>query len=144
MLTAELQLDSLQQELTDALVPLEPKVVEARQTIQRYVLTLSEQARQAAEKAREAKERTDTRANSQPETAEQLADKQQEAERATRATLESLVDLANTAEVRDAEQRELALKNIASQTDKLIDVLGRYLDKPALGGGDETSGEDKT
>lgn len=107
-LTAEAPLDRLQQHLAAALEKLEPRVDEARDTIRRYVPLLSEQARQAAEKTRQAQQRTESRADSEAATAEQLDRQQQEAEAATRETLESLVDLANTAQLSDAPQRELA------------------------------------
>ena len=108
MLSAESSLDSLQQDLADQLSTLEPRVLEARATIARYVLSLSEQAREAAEEARQAQSRTETRTDSEALTASQLAEEQREAEEATQQTLESLVDLANTASLTDPEQRELA------------------------------------
>lgn len=108
MLTAETQLDVLQQYLSEALDALVPFVDEARATIQKYVLTLPEQAREAAQKAREAQARTESRPDSQQETAERLDQQQQEAEQATRETMEALVDLANTSDITNADQRELA------------------------------------
>ncbi len=108
MLTAETPLDALQTHLAGALANLEPRVIEARETIAKYVLTLPEQAREAAEKAKQAQERTEARADSEQATAEKLAEQQQDAEDAAKDTLESLVDLANTSEMMDAEQRELA------------------------------------
>ncbi len=108
VLSAESSLERLQQGLSDVLEALEPRVTEARATIERYVLTLSEQARQAAEEAKQAEQRTESRPDSQASTTDQLAKEQQRAEQATRQTLESLVDLANTASLTDSEQRELA------------------------------------
>ncbi len=108
MLSAESQLDSLQRDLADALEPFAPLVDKARATIQKYVLTLPEQAREAAKQAREAQQRTESRPDSGQETAEQLDQQQQQAEDATRDTMEALADLANTAEITDAEARELA------------------------------------
>ena len=57
MLTGESSLESLQAHLSSALQVLDPQVIEARETIQRYVLSLSEQARAAAEQAEEAQQR---------------------------------------------------------------------------------------
>ncbi|MFK8115188.1 MAG: hypothetical protein AB8B91_23500 [Rubripirellula sp.] len=108
MLTAEAPIDSLQRDLSQGLDAIVPKVTEARQTIQQYVLSLAEQAREAAEKADEAKERTDTRPDQKQETAEQLQTEQEEAEQAAEETMEALVDIANTADITDAEAREVA------------------------------------
>ncbi len=108
LLTADTPLTSLENKLSVALAALEPRVVEARQTIQSYVLTLPEQARQAAEKAEQAEERTENRNDSQQQTAEDLAEQQQDAEQAAMETVESLVDLANTSDITDQQERELA------------------------------------
>ncbi len=108
MRTADIPLGVLENSLSESLAALQPRVEEARETIRKYVLTLPEQAREAAQKAREAQERTESRPDSQQQTAEQLDEQQQAAEQATRDTLESLVDLANTADFTDTQQRELA------------------------------------
>ncbi|MCG8651377.1 MAG: hypothetical protein MI861_16170, partial [Pirellulales bacterium] len=108
LLTADAPLTSLQHSLSAALEKLEPRVTDAREVIQRYVLSLPEQARQAAEKAKEARQRTDSREDSDAETAVELARQQQDAELAAMETVESLVDLANTADLSDQPQRELA------------------------------------
>ncbi len=109
MLTAETPLQSMQWELQSAVQDLEPHVDEARRVLQQYVLSLSDQARQAAREAEEAKERTESREDSKEPTAGELAREQKDVEKATRQTLESLVDLANTASLIDQEERELAL-----------------------------------
>lgn len=108
MVSAEASLDSLQRGLSDALDHLDPRVMEARATIERYVLSLSELARAAAEQTRAAQQRAESRPDSQASTADELSRKQQPADQATRQTLESLVDFANTASLIDAAQRELA------------------------------------
>lgn len=124
MLTAQTQLDSLQRYLKSSLDPLADYVDQARATIAKYVLTLPEQAREAAEKTRQAQQRTESRPDSQQETAEKLDAQQKEAEQATRETLESLVDLANTAEIADQKQRELA-RDADAASAQIQDALQR-------------------
>ncbi len=143
MLTAEFQLDSLQRNLASALEPLEPFVDKARATIQKYVLTLPEQAREAAKKAREAQQRTESRPDSQQETAEQLDQQQQEAEEATRDTMEALVDLANTADIADAEQRELAhdADAAAAQIQEAVERAQESMDAANDAGNEEARSE---
>ncbi len=108
MLAADAALDDVRKELGEALEQLDPRVIEARKTIERYVLSLSEQATQAAEETREAEQRTESRPDSQASTARQLDEQQEQAEQAVRETLELLVDLANTSSLIDPEERELA------------------------------------
>ncbi|QDT10486.1 hypothetical protein [Planctomycetes bacterium K23_9] len=106
--SAEVSLNKLTQRVDAGLQNLQPHVIAARATIQRYVLSLPEQARQAAEKATEAEQRTDQRQDSQSETAEQLAAQQEEAETAAEQTVQALIDKANTSDMLDDEQREIA------------------------------------
>lgn len=109
MLTGEVPLLAMNTSLESAMVDLENHVLEARRVLQKYVLSLPDQARQAAEEAEEAKERTESRQDSEQRTAEQLATQQRDAENAAEQTLESLMDLANTSSLLDESERELAL-----------------------------------
>ena len=109
MLTAEAPLLAMQISLDNANTDLEPYVVEAREVLRRYVLSLADQARQAAEEAEEAETRTESRADSEQQTANELAAEQRQVEETTKQTLESLMDLANTASLTDQEERELAM-----------------------------------
>ncbi len=108
LLTADAPLSKLQGDLAIALTALDPLRLEARRVIEQYVLTLAEQAREAAEKVKQAKERIEARPDASKETTESLAEQQREAEQAAMETVESLVNLANTTEIRDRQQRELA------------------------------------
>lgn len=108
MLTAEAPLLEMQVALESSMIDLERHVDDARKVLQQYVLSLTDQARQAAEVAEQAKTRTDERKDSEQQTAEQLASQQQEVDRATDQTLESLMDLANTSSLIDEAERELA------------------------------------
>ena len=106
--SAELPVGRLTRELRESLLELEPEVEAAREMIKRYVLTLSEQAREAAEEARQAKERTEQRPDNEEETADRLDEEQEAAEQAAEETIQSLVDAANTSDITDQEQRELS------------------------------------
>ncbi len=108
MLSAETSIDALQQALATALKPLSLPVIEARETIEQYVLSLAEQARQAAEEAREAEAANRSREDSKPETVKQLDAEHEQAVEAAKETIESLVDYANTIDLSDANQREMA------------------------------------
>ena len=108
MAAADADLSDMEREFTSAIAALNAGVEEARETIRKYVLTLPEQAREAAEKVKQAEERIETREDSSAETAEELAEKQQEAADATEETLEALIDFANTASITDEAERELA------------------------------------
>lgn len=129
MLTGEIPLQEMQLDLESAVAELEPLVVDARRTLQRYVLSLVDQARQAAEEAEQAKERTESREDSEARTAEQLAAEQREVAETTKQTLESLMDLANTSSLTDQDERELArdadiasyeIQNAAKKAEELI------------------------
>ncbi|MDB4644708.1 hypothetical protein OAF37_01490 [Rubripirellula sp.] len=108
MIAADADLSDMEREYTSALNALNSGIEKARDTIRNYVLTLPEQAREAAEKVKQAEERTETRQDSSTDTAEELAEKQQEANEATQETLEALIDFANTASITDDAERELA------------------------------------
>ncbi len=107
-LSAESAVEKINLHLQKSLAALQPEVTAARDTILRYVLTLPEQAREAADKAEEAQQRTNQREDSAEQTAQQLAEQQEEAEQAATETIELLNDQANTADITDAQQRELA------------------------------------
>ncbi|MCP4889643.1 MAG: hypothetical protein GY904_23925, partial [Planctomycetaceae bacterium] len=108
MLSAENSIDELQQALAKAIQPLQIPVIEGRETIEQYVLDLAELARQAAAEAREAEAANRNREDSNKETAEALEAEHQETVETTEQTIESLVDYANTVDLSDREQRELA------------------------------------
>lgn len=143
LLTAEIELDALQLELRAALQALEPAAMEARQTIERYVLSLAEQARQAAEQARKAKQRTESRDDSTQETAEDLSEQQEQVAEATRETLESLVDLANTAQITDESQRQLArdADAAAAQVQAAADRAEREMEQATAAESDDKRSE---
>ncbi len=103
-----LPLQRLHQELSTALDNLHPIAEEARQTLSKYVLSLPEQARQAAKRAEVASQQIAQRSDSAPATEESLRTPQESAEAAARETIRSLVDLANTRDLMDASDRDLA------------------------------------
>ncbi|MEM6473966.1 MAG: hypothetical protein AAF802_30725, partial [Planctomycetota bacterium] len=80
----------------------------ARQALRRYVLSVSEQAEQAAQAARDAAEETDSREDESSETVDELKTEQQDAVDQAMETIRSLIDEANTADVLDEDQRERA------------------------------------
>ncbi|NND96760.1 MAG: hypothetical protein HKN47_05455 [Pirellulaceae bacterium] len=106
--SAEVPLSKLNRQLEDGLGALQPNVLAAREMIQRYVLTLPEQARQAAAKAQQAQQRTEERSDASQETTDHLDEQQQEAEQAARETVDLLIDKANTSDITDDQERELA------------------------------------
>lgn len=139
MISADAPLSALEQQIRGGIEALQPSVEEARATILEYVLSLPEQARQAAEKVKEAEERIEDRSDSDRETTEQIREKQQEADDATRETLEALVDLANTAAITDEAQRELArdADAAAAQIQDAADRAEEAMEKAELAGSDE-------
>lgn len=108
IVSAESPLQTLVTGMETGLSAIGPKVDEARQTILNYVLTLPEQAAKAAEEAKQAKQENEKRQDDSAKEAERLAEQQEEAQQDAKETLEALVDFANTAELDQAEQRELA------------------------------------
>ncbi|MEM1067911.1 MAG: hypothetical protein AAGI63_03370 [Planctomycetota bacterium] len=108
MLSVEGFLDELQKQLAEAIQPLDIPVLDARETIRQYVLDLAEQAREAAAEARESESANRSREDSKEETLTELQEEHQEAVAAAEETVEALIDYANTIDVTDAEQRELA------------------------------------
>tara|TARA_R110002049_G_scaffold2750_2_gene21586 strand:- start:415202 stop:420907 length:5706 start_codon:yes stop_codon:yes gene_type:complete len=83
-------------------------VQRAREEILEFVKTLSEQAREAARLAAEAAKRSDDNQDAtQPQTAS-LAEQQRDAESAAKETIDRLHDRANTVDLTDEKQRELA------------------------------------
>lgn len=115
---------------------LEPTITEARETIQRYVESLSEQARRAAQSAdqaaeqnsetepRDGPENSEAQDEAQPDddsTAEQAAI---EAERQAAEMIQALIDRANNADVwSEAEKRaeDLEVSRDADAASALID-----------------------
>ncbi len=106
--SAAAPLERLASRLNAGLAKLQANVIESRELIQRYVLSLPEQARKAADEADKAKESTNNRQDSARDTAEDLAEKQKDAEAAAEQTVQALIDLANTTDVLDDEEREIA------------------------------------
>ena len=64
MIAADADLSDMERQYDSAITALIPGVENARATIRQYVLTLPEQAREAAEKVQQAAERIDTRKDS--------------------------------------------------------------------------------
>ncbi|MCH1439298.1 MAG: hypothetical protein L7W43_06565, partial [Rubripirellula sp.] len=108
MISADTDLSDMEREFESSILGLSDGIEEARETIRQYVLTLPEQAREAAEKVKQAEERIETRQDSSAETTEDLAQQQQDAAEATKETMEALADFANTASITDQAERELA------------------------------------
>ena len=101
-------LERLIETLDEGLKAVAPDRERARETLRKYVISLSEQARQAAEAAEEAEQETDERDDDSAESAEEARDKQEEATEKATETIQSLIDQANTADVIEDEQREVA------------------------------------
>ena len=80
----------------------------AREVLSRYVLKLSEQARQAAESAEEAKQQTDERPDSAEKSADEIRPEQDDALQQATETIQSLIDRANTTDIFEDAQREVA------------------------------------
>ena len=101
-------LESLARDLQVGLAGLAEKQEQARDVLRRYVLTLSEQAREAAEKAEQAKQETDQRPDASEESAEEVQPQQDEAIEKATETIGALIDQANTTDIIDDQQREIA------------------------------------
>lgn len=106
--TAVAPLGRIIQQLQSAVESTSPVVEQARNTLKKYVLSVSELAKEAEEKVRQAERQTDQREDSKFETTEQLARQQNEALDAAERTLEALMDSANNADITDQEDREIA------------------------------------
>jgi hypothetical protein len=143
LLTADAPLTSIERDVSDALAKLEPRVAEARATIQQYVLTLAELARDAAEKADEAKQRTQSRTDDSEKTADQLDAQQQQAEQAAERTIDRLVDVANTSDITDSQQRELAhdADAAAAQIQDALDRADQQMEEAAAAESDQDRSE---
>ncbi len=102
------ELVTIERPFREALKQLDPLTAEARKVLARYVSSLPEQARQAAEQAEAARDRAREREESDSETIQQVAAKHEEAKRSAEETIDSLRDVANNANPLDADQRELA------------------------------------
>ena len=101
-------LDVLAKQAGLAIASMQPEVVRAREEILKFVKSLTEQAREAAELAEAAAQRSNANQDAdQPQTSS-LADQQREAEAAAKETIDRLHDRANTADLTDERQRELA------------------------------------
>ncbi|QEF98082.1 hypothetical protein Mal15_21290 [Stieleria maiorica] len=107
-LSAEKSLQSLARDLQIGLDDLEADRDQARDVLGRYVLTLAQQARQAAEEADQAKRATDARADASEESAEDVRPEQDEAIEKSTETIGALIDQANTTDIVNDEQREVA------------------------------------
>ncbi len=110
--SAEPQLAMLLSDLSLASQRLAPDRITARETLQKYVTDLVEQAREAAEAAKQAKQETDARDDNSESAVNKLAEEldgnpADAVEKATE-TVESLIDKANTTDILDQEQREIA------------------------------------
>lgn len=107
-LSAGKHLESLARDLQTGLDALSEKREESREVLRQYVLKLSEQAREAAEAAKEAEQETDKRDGATEKDAEELQPKQQEAAQKATETIGALIDQANTTDIMNDEQREVA------------------------------------
>lgn len=81
---------------------LSPRWESARKTLRKYVLSISEQAREAAEAA----ERAEAEANQRDE--EELQLEHEDAMEKATETIQSLIDRANTTQITSAQEREVA------------------------------------
>ncbi|WP_182866990.1 hypothetical protein [Stieleria mannarensis] len=107
-LSAEKPLQSLARDLQLGLDDLAEHRDQARDVLRRYVLTLAQQARQAAEKAEQAKQATDAREDASEESAQEVRPEQDEAIAKSTETIGALIDQANTTDIVNDEQREVA------------------------------------
>ncbi|QDT04674.1 hypothetical protein K227x_30680 [Rubripirellula lacrimiformis] len=108
MLSASASLGRIHSDVALVLKSIEPETAEARNVILRYVLTLPEQAAKAAKEVRDSKQATADRADESDATLEQVQAVQADAQRDVQETMEALMDFANTANMGDDSQRELA------------------------------------
>ncbi|QDV43784.1 hypothetical protein Enr13x_36420 [Stieleria neptunia] len=106
--SAAKSLEALARDLQIGLASVAENREQARAVLRRYVLTLSEQAREAAEKAAQAKQETDQRPDASEESAEAVQPKQEEAIEKATETIGALIDQANTTDIIDDQQREVA------------------------------------
>lgn len=106
--SAEKQLESMASDLQTGLDDLSEFQQQAREVLRQYVLKLSQQARQAAEAAKQAKQSTDARDDASEESAEQVEPEQQRAVDQATDTIGALIDQANTLDIVDDQQREVA------------------------------------
>ncbi|MCA9137061.1 MAG: hypothetical protein KDB00_09890, partial [Planctomycetales bacterium] len=107
-LSAAKPLESLASDLQLGLDRLAEKREESRDILRRYVLKLSEQAREAAEAAKAAEQETDKRESATEKEADELKPKQQDAVEKATETIGALIDQANTTDIMDDRQREVA------------------------------------
>lgn len=106
--SASTPLESLARDLQAGLTALSEQREQAREVLRRYVLTLSEQAREAAEKAEQAKQATDQRPDASEASAEEVQPQQEDAVEKATETIGALIDQANTTDIIDDQQREIA------------------------------------
>lgn len=107
-ISAAKPLGSLTRDLQLGLDGLAEKQEESRDVLRRYVLTLSQQAREAAEKAEQARQQTDQREDSSEQSAKQVRPEQDQAVDKATETIGALIDQANTSDLIDDEAREIA------------------------------------
>jgi hypothetical protein len=110
MISSAGPISEVESSLAAAIEALDPMIEEARQTIQRYVLSLPEQAENAAQATRDAMENQDSPEAESPENNSPESDspQRQAVDQEVEKTLQALVDFANNADVTDEQQRELA------------------------------------
>ncbi|MEO1529729.1 MAG: hypothetical protein AAFX06_30290 [Planctomycetota bacterium] len=101
-------LERLIEQIDEGLKNVEPDRESAREILNKYVISLSEQAREAAEAANEAKQETDQRNDDSKQSVEEVREPQEDATEKATETIQALIDQANTANVIDDEEREVA------------------------------------
>lgn len=167
LLSAESNLRELEAAIGQSLDELAPTARQARETILQYVLSLPELARKAAQQNDEASDAVtnqpkDSSTDSDQETSEEsssasnsaesdtvqsnAAEELSQARDATEETLEALNDLANTADVSDVQQRELArdADSASAQLARAMDQVQRDSQPfDQADGGSDPTGEQK-
>lgn len=107
-LSAVAPLDVVLDELTRTERQLNEQQTQARETLKRYVLSLVEQAREAAAAADRAIQENPQRQSDSDEDSQKPLQAIDQASRKATETVQSLIDEANTATVLDQDQRERA------------------------------------
>ena len=101
-------LDRIAAHAGQAIASMAPNVARAREEILKFVKSLSEQAREAAKLATDASQRSEANPDADRPRTASLAEQQLDAEAAAKETIDRLHDRANTADLTDERERELA------------------------------------
>ncbi|WP_436715963.1 hypothetical protein U8335_27690 [Roseiconus lacunae] len=122
MVSAAVPLETLAKDVSRLEDRFESEQTTARETLQKYVLSLAEQARLAAEQAGKAETVTDARASDELEEVQDALDEIELANEKATDTVQSLIDAANTSTVLDQEQRERA-RDADAAAEMIADAL---------------------